>query len=120
MSSRSEAWLDDVLEAIRRIQTYVSGETRDSFLGTLMVQDAVLRNLEIVGEAAKRLPPEVRARAPEIDWRKVAGLRDVLIHDYAAVDLEIVWDVIENRLPQLERAAERLRRALATPPSPPA
>lgn len=81
--------------------------------------DAVVRNLEIVGQTAKRLPPELRAQAPEIDWRKVAGLRDVLIHDDAAVDLEIVWDVVAGRLPQLEAAAERLRRALGTPPSPP-
>lgn len=120
MSPRSEAILDDVLGAIRRIETYLAGESRNSFLGTPMLQDAVVRNLEIVGEAAKRLPPELRAQAPEIDWRKVAGLRDVLIHDYAAVDLEIVWDVVASRLPALKTAAVRLRRELATPPSPPA
>lgn len=119
MSSRSDAHLDDILEAIRRIETYLAGETRDSFFGTPLLQDAVVRNLEIVGEVAKRLPPELRAQAPEIDWRKVAGLRDVLIHDYAAVDLAIVWDVIENRIAPLRQAVARLRRG-ATPPSPPA
>lgn len=117
MSSRSDAYLDDILEAIRRIETYVAGETRDSFFGTPVLQDAVARNLEIIGEVAKRLPPELRAQAPEIDWRKVAGLRDVLIHDYAAVDLAIVWDVIENRLAPFRQAVARLRRG-ATPPSP--
>lgn len=119
MSSRSDAYLDDILEAVRRIETYLVGETRDSFFGTPMLQDAVVRNLEIVGEVAKRLPPELRAQAPEIDWRKVAGLRDVLIHEYAAVDLAIVWDVIEHRLAPLRRAAARLRRG-ATPPFSPA
>ena len=119
MSDRSEAHLDDILEAIRRIELYVAGESRDSFFGTPMLQDAVVRNLEIVGEVAKRLPPELLRQAPEIDWRKVAGLRDVLIHEYATVDLEIVWDVVENRLQPLREAVARLRRG-ATPAAPPA
>jgi uncharacterized protein with HEPN domain len=119
MSDRSDLYLDDILEAIRRIESYVRGESRDSFFGTPILQDAVVRNLEIVGEVAKRLPDALRAQAPEIDWRKVAGLRDVLIHDYATVDLEIVWDVVENRLPPLREAVSRLRHR-ATPPAPPA
>ena len=119
MSDRSEAHLDDILEAIRRIELYVAGESREAFLGTPMLQDAVVRNLEIIGEVAKRLPPDLLRRAPEIDWRKVAGLRDVLIHDYATVDLEIVWDVVENRLVPLREAAARLRHR-ATSPAPPA
>jgi uncharacterized protein with HEPN domain len=119
MSDRSEAHLDDVLEAIRRIELYVADESRDSFFGTPMLQDAVVRNLEIIGEVAKRLPPDLLREAPDIDWRKVAGLRDVLIHDYATVDLEIVWDVVENRLGPLRQAVVRLRRR-ATPPAPPA
>ena len=69
---------------------------------TNMVQDAVIRNLEIIGEATKKLPPDLRDRRPGVPWSRIAGMRDVLIHDYFEVDLQIVWDVVKNRLPELK------------------
>jgi uncharacterized protein with HEPN domain len=71
-----------------------------------MVQDAILRNLEIIGEAVKNVSADIREDYPAIEWRKIAGLRDILIHDYFGVDLEIVWNVIENKIPQLKIAIE--------------
>lgn len=74
-------------------------------------QHAVERNIEIIGEAAKRLSPELKARHPGIAWRRVAGMRDVLIHDYPGVEAEIVWGVVANHLPELKQAMQRERES---------
>ena len=79
-------------------------------MGDETLRRAFVRSLEVIGEAVKRLPEEVRAGHPEVEWRKFAGLRDVLAHDYAKVDLEIVWDIVDSKLPGLE---DQVRRMLA-------
>jgi uncharacterized protein with HEPN domain len=72
---------------------------RIAFFKSPMIQDAVVRNLEVVGEATKQVPEALRARAPELSWREMAGMRDKLIHDYLGVDLNLVWDVVVSELP---------------------
>jgi uncharacterized protein with HEPN domain len=100
-------YLEHIRDAISRIESYTTGG-RDVFLEQPMVQDAVMRNLEIVGEAAKRLSPESTAKSPDVDWRRIAGLRDVLIHHYFGVNLETVWNVVQNRLPELKKRVQSL------------
>ena len=73
-----------------------------------MAQDAIIRNFEIIGEATKRLAKETKQKQPDIPWRRIAGLRDVLIHNYMGVDLDEVWGIIEDRLPALQLAVQRL------------
>ena len=96
-----------IRESIRRILDYTA-PGKAAFLAEPMIQDAVLRNLEIIGEATKRLSPDLRDRHPDIPWRSMAALRDVLAHGYMSVDLEIVWDVVENRLGDLNERIQAL------------
>jgi uncharacterized protein with HEPN domain len=108
--TRDEIYLRDVLTAIASIEDYVA-LGRQAFLDEPMRQDAVLRRLEIIGEATKLLSEDARLSAPEIPWRRVAGLRDRLIHAYGSVDLEIVWEVVVRDLPALQQAVRRLLAA---------
>ena len=95
-------YLLHIAEAISDIQGYVS-TGKDDFFSKKMIQDAVIRNLEIIGEAVKNISPTTRLNTPEVPWQKIAGLRDVLIHHYFGVDLDSVWLVVERRLPLLSR-----------------
>lgn len=96
-----------ILEAKARIDSYVEGGKAD-FMARSIVQDAVIRNLEIIGEASKRVSEELRAKHQEVPWARMAGMRDVLAHGYMAVDLEIVWDVVENRLSGVAEALDEI------------
>lgn len=98
----STFYFEDILESIDKIRRYLGNTSFDDFLENGMLIDAVVRNLEIIGEAAAHITPEIRAKYPEIEWRKVVGLRNILIHNYSGIDLEIVWDIIRNRLDPLE------------------
>jgi Uncharacterized conserved protein len=102
-------FLNDMLESIERIKEYTSGLTLEGFLIDRRTQDAVLRNLEILGEAARKLPSAIRERYRDIPWAQIISLRNRLIHGYFVVDYSIVWDIIKNDLPILQ---ERLKEIL--------
>ncbi|TGE31120.1 DUF86 domain-containing protein [Desulfosporosinus sp. Sb-LF] len=96
-----KVFLQNILECIVKIETYTSSG-REEFMRSDLIQDAVIRNLEIVGEATKRVSQGIKEQHQEIPWRQMAGLRDVLIHDYMGISLKIVWNVVQNELPQLK------------------
>ncbi len=98
-----EVYLEDIRLAIGKIQNYTSGLTREMFDQDDRTIDAVIRNLQIIGEAAKMVPESVRASYPTVAWKKIAGLRDILAHQYFEVDLDIIWDVLQTNLPELDR-----------------
>lgn len=95
--------IEDIRDAADRVVRYTQGLDFDAFVQTDLVFDAVVRNLEVIGEAAKNVPAGFRDRYPDIEWRKIAGLRDVLSHAYFGIDAEIIWDVVTNKLPGLQQ-----------------
>lgn len=110
MSERSDRnFISDIQEAIHRIASYTVSMTYDAFLTDIKTQDAVVRNLEIIGEAAKNISEETRTKYNQIPWRSMAGTRDRLIHHYFGVNLDIVWQIVTDELP---RTTEHLKKIL--------
>lgn len=110
MPKRKDAeLLDDIQQAIEKIERYTRNLGYDAFLAETMVQDAVVRNLEIIGEAAKNLSSEFRKTHKTIRWQDIAGMRDRLIHHYEGVNWSIVWDVIKSKLPELKARLGEMR-----------
>ncbi len=106
--SRDDAQLLDMLLACKKIQRYATGLDGTAFLADELRQDGILRQLTVLGEAAKRVSPEFRAAHPEIPWQDIAGFRDVVVHRYARVQLPRVWEIVTRDLVPLKAALERL------------
>jgi len=103
MPRDSRVYLEDILEATRKITAYTGSLSKPAFLEDEKTIDAVVRNLEVIGEAVKKLPEDLRAQHSAVEWKKIAGLRDILIHEYFGLDAEIVWDIVQNKVPALDR-----------------
>jgi len=110
---RDNQYLADILEAIRRILDYTQDLTYDGFLRSPMIQDAVLRNLQVVGEATNKLSSTLQANYPDMPWQVMAGMRDKIVHDYFGIDYQVVWDVARGDLPQLMLQVETILREVA-------
>lgn len=101
-------YIDDILEAIRKIEKYTEGLTIEEFFRDDKSIDAVVRNFLIIGEAVKNIPDDVRENYPNIPWKAMAGMRDKLIHEYFGIKYDVVWDTIKKRLPEVRPLIEEV------------
>jgi uncharacterized protein with HEPN domain len=101
-------YLIHIQECLDRIRQYLGDSGKPGFMGTPMLQDAVVRNLQILSESTQRLSEEFKARHPDVEWHKISGFRNIIVHEYLSLDLERVWLIIENDLPGLESAVGRM------------
>lgn len=106
----SKIYFEDIVQAIKKIQNYTKDMSLSKFKKDHLVKDAVLRNLSIIGEAANHISSLDKKNIPNIEWRNIIGLRNILIHEYFGIDDEIIWDVVKNHLPDLKKEIKRYLR----------
>src|SRR4030067_2906338 len=101
MHRNYKLYLDDILTSVNKIQNYVGDTSYEALLVDEMKLDAIVRNFEIIGEAASNIPAEIRDKYPLVEWRKISDFRNVLAHEYFGINYKIMWDIIKNKLPKL-------------------
>jgi uncharacterized protein with HEPN domain len=113
MSRDLRLYLTDILIAGEKVLRYTQGMNFENFVADDRTFDAVIRNLQIIGEAVKNIPDDVRELNPEMEWRKIAGLRDILAHAYFQIEDEIIWDVVQNKIPALLGVVSQLLEGMS-------
>jgi len=109
---RDKAYLKHILDAISNIEKFIEGIEKEDFLSNVEKQYAVLRGLEIIGEATKNLSEKLKAKYPQIPWKEIVGMRDKLIHQYFGVNLDLVWETIKTKLPELKNQILRILKEI--------
>ncbi len=104
----AELYLDDIRESCEKILTYVRDVDRETFEQNGMMIDAVVRNIGIIGEAVSQLPNEVRDRFPDVDWYEIKGMRNIVVHEYFGIRVDILWKTIQEDIPELKKLLDEL------------
>lgn len=112
MSRNLNLYLDDILTSIDKIKRYTTGMTQATFVADERTIDAVAHNLQVIGEAVKNIPDEIRGTYPQTEWRKIAGLRDILAHTYFAIDDDIIRDIVQTKLSSLHECITKINSEL--------
>ena len=112
MKKDAKIFVEHILECIDLIEEYVKDKTEDDFLRSVQLQDSVIRRIEIIGEAVKQMPDEAEEKYPEIPWKKIASMQDLLIHEYFGIDLKLTWEVITKDIPDLRVKMLKMRGEL--------
>ena len=112
MKKDPKIFLEHILQCIERVEEYVEGVTKKQFLESVQLQDSIIRRIEIIGEAVKNIPKQVKDRYPDIAWKEIGGMRDILIHEYFGVDLGLTWKVATKNVRQLKNRILKMKKDL--------
>ncbi|MEX2017217.1 MAG: DUF86 domain-containing protein [Candidatus Pacearchaeota archaeon] len=114
MKRNAGLFIQDILENINDIESFSKGLSKNNLISDKLKQKAIIRSLEVIGEAVKNIPISLREKYHNVEWNKISGMRDVIIHGYFRVDLDAIWNVIKNDMPKLKKQIEKIEKELTS------
>jgi len=112
MKRELRLFIEDILESIKLIEKYLGSSSKEDLNNNQKLKDSIIRRLEIIGEAVKNIPEDFRKKYPNVPWKKIAGLRDIIIHSYFNINLDITWEIIKKDLPDLKAKIQKIKEDL--------